>query len=150
MPPEIKDYPLTPFREALTSVTGALISATLVSMVAGAIQLFVYDIRDTPSMSFILLALAWFGHWIAAGLAIWGFLFLPIHFVCLHRLIHGLSDPFVLLGVLFCNQILVSTLTLCMFCREWEERRTLLISGAVAIGLGALYAWRVYRRGRFL
>lgn len=145
---ELKDYPLTPFREALTSLVGALFAAIGVSMAAAGLLVYVGSWRGYYALDWFALCMAWVGHWMMSGVAMWGILFLMVHVVCVHRLIRGTADPFVLLGILFCNQTVVSTLVVCMFARDWEERVPVLVAGAIALACGAAYAWRIYRYGK--
>lgn len=154
MPLKIENYPLTPFKEALGTLWGALLSTSLVCMVTANIPLLALSVCNRCDgwwdLKGFLFAFSctWILHWILSGIALWGLFALCVHVGCLHSLIYSTRDPFRDLIIVFCNQIVISTFVTWNFYHGGDERIAILIVGGIAFTIGVAAAlWRT-RLGR--
>lgn len=105
------DYPLAPFRDAATSLIGALFFSTLTCIIASDIVTGVtyWHYLRFDGETFWLLSLSWIGQWIISGIALYGALFVLVHCWCIHELLHGSRDFLFVLIIVFLNQTIIST-----------------------------------------
>lgn len=105
------DYPLAPFRDAATSVIGALFFSTLACITASSIVTGItfWDDLHFDGDTFWVLSLSWIGQWIISGIALYGLLFALVHCWCIHELLHGSRDFLFVLIIVFLNQTIIST-----------------------------------------
>ena len=119
--------------------TGLLL---LTCALAGAIPL-VLTLREFPNEGWPLLAAAWLGHLILAGLCIWGIAFVLIHIWCLYSLIFTEESRRRALAVAFLSQLTVSTI----FTLNENAGTAYLVWGTLTVIL-LPYLWRAFGGGK--
>ncbi len=136
--------PFGPFRQAISTVFGAILAFLIVSMLGAAVVTFAAEGDISLSDFLFTVFLAWVGQWAASGVMLWGWVFLAIHVFLLYDYVHGDRDPLVNLTLLFANQIIVSTTVLILFSRGENLLRP-LVAGFVCLALAAAFLWKLRR-----
>jgi hypothetical protein len=138
--------PLGPFRDALSTVLGAVLGFLLVSMVAAFVpSLITYWGRVSLNELVFFFFTAWIGHWIIACVPIWGMFFAFFQFIGFHALIYSSRDPVFILGLIFANQAFVSTVALLVINSPDFARPA--IGGIATLGLAGFALWKLHANG---
>src|SRR5262245_52550656 len=114
------DTPFAAVRAAMQSVTGASLAMLAVWVRGGAIPTAALCDRPPRADDWLPLAFAWVGHWVVAGLMMWGVLALLVPIWCLHELLHGNRRPLAVLALAFVTQLVISTIAIWTFADEAE------------------------------
>jgi hypothetical protein len=128
--------------ELAGTVVGGTGLLLLTCALAGAIPL-VLTLREFPNEGWPLLAAAWLGHLILAGLCIWGIAFVLIHIWCLYSLIFTEESRRRALAVAFWSQLTVSTI----FTLNENAGTAYLVWGILTVIL-LPYLWRAFGGGK--
>jgi hypothetical protein len=135
------DYPFLAVREALQSLSGASLAMSVIGMVGGAIPIAASWTRPPSAEDWILLLVGWLGHWVMAGLMIYGLIAMLAPVWCFQQLLHGYRSPFRVLAVALISQLLVSTVAVCTNADDGERMRPILISGATILLIIGTSLW---------
>jgi hypothetical protein len=133
-------YLLLAFREAMQSLLGTGLAMALTCMAGGAIPLLAAWPDLWTDGEYFVLAFGWVGHWITAGIMLWGFLAVIVPAACLYELLHGTSSPWLVLTAVFETQLLVSTVALCVLgeADHWQSPVIAAIGTGVTVAVSAL------------
>jgi hypothetical protein len=142
------DYPFVAMQEALRSLTGAGFAMLVVCMLGGSIPTAATWTSLPTVEDWILLAFGWMGHWIMAGVMLWGLLVVLAPIWCLYELLHGSRNPLLVLVALLITQLLVSTVAVCTFAGGEERMHPIIASSMVTLFaiIVTLWATRVAAR----
>ncbi len=132
------DYPFVALKDALQSLTGAGIAMVMVCAMGGAIPVVAGWSNLPDAEDWLLLAVAWVGHWAIAGLMLWGLVALLVPVWSLHELLHGNRNPFLALAPTLIVQLTVSTIAVCIFDYEYERARPIIVSSGTMLLVGAV------------
>ena len=142
------DYLLLAVSEAFRSVIGAGVAMLLTCMLGGAIPLAACWTQTPDRGELLVLTIAWIGHWLMAGLMVWGLLVAVVPAWCLYELLHGRTSVWLVLSVALSTQLLVSTVVVSLTSdqEEWQRPVVASLSALTVIVLVKLVAVQVARK----
>ena len=142
------DYLLLAVSEAIRSVIGAGVAMLLTCMLGGAIPLAACWTQTPDRGELLVLTIAWIGHWLMAGLMVWGLLVAVVPAWCLYELLHGRTSVWLILSVALSAQLLVSTVAVCLTNHggEWQRPAAASLSALAVMVLVRLVALRAARK----
>lgn len=150
------DYPISPLRNAFTSLTGALLSSSIACMLPSGFITIVaswsdYMWKDLLSANFfdviesivLTFCLSWLGQWVVSGIALYGILLIAIHCYLINELIQGDRDPWFVLAAIFTNHTIVSTSTLLFLIDGSQNIFPVITAGIICLSLGIYFLFQL-------
>jgi len=138
------DYPYLVIQDALQSIIGGGIAMLLTVTLAGAIPQAAAWSGEVEGRDWLALGGAWFGHWVVAGMMVWGVIASLIPAWCFNELINGRKSPLLVLPLTFGIQLFVSTIAIAIM-NEHDAARRAAFASISALGLMLIVIFALIR-----